>query len=396
MEILDVLFIIAFSVAFLFDISKNIKLKSISFPLFIGYLFRIFLLFWDIYARNIFILPNSGLDSEGFYKRSLIVMDSGFIKGKAFPNLMGSIFSLIGSSRLYGQFIVVLFSIISLILFALILYDIDISIKTKKIVFTIVCLLPNLAILSSIFLRESFISMCINISFYCIYKWMKKGNLFNYIIALVLIFIAAMFHSGTIAVALGYIAILLLYDKNKEKFRFNIKNILPTIILIFTMSYLFSNYQDLFFGRFKNVESISDMSEDTVRGDTSYLQYVGNSNNILNMVIYTIPRIFFFIASPLPFQWRGLSDIIAFCFSSVYYITILYFTIKYFKSGDKRNRKLIIALSIIIICTFFVFGWGVANAGTACRHRDKIAIICGVLFALVIDNKFNNIKDIKI
>lgn len=71
---------------------------------------------------------------------------------------------------------------------------------------------------------------------------------------------------------------------------------------------------------------------------------------------------------------------LALCIISVFFC----YTIKYFKKGNSENRILVIALSIIILSTFFVFGGGVANAGTACRHRDKLVIVCGILLALIV------------
>ena len=392
-ELIDIFFIALFSCSFVFDISHSKKIGGLSFPLFAGYLFRVFLLFWDIYGKSIYVLPNSGFDSEGFYQRALVVMQSGFIEGKTFPNLMGMIFLCIGSSRLYGQFIVALFSVVSLTILAIILSELDISHKAKYRILTIVSLLPNLAILSSIFLRESVISMCLTISFYCFYKWLNNTGIHNIVLAFVFAFFASMFHSGTIAVAFGYIAVVLLFDKHSRVFRASVKNIIPTVLLLLIMYFLYTNYSNAFFDRMENINSISDIAEETVRGDTSYVQYVGNSNTLFNMFVFTIPRIFFFISSPLPFQWRGISDIIAFCFSSVYYILILIFTVNYFRKGANKNKTMVIALAIVIFITLFVFGWGVANAGTACRHRDKIAIICGVLLSLVYDQRIHQDGD---
>lgn len=384
-ELIDIIFIALFSLVFWIDISYNKKIGILSFPLFVGYSFRVFLLFWDVYCKNVYVLPNSGLDSEGFYQRALVVMHSGLLKGKTFPNLMGTIFSIIGSSRLYGQFIVVLFSVVSLTILAIILNELDVSHKAKYTVFSIVSLLPNLAILSSVFLRESVISMCLTISFYFVYKWLNSTRTHNIILAFVFVLFAAMFHSGSIAIAFGYIAIVLLFDKRNKVFKASVKNIIPTVVLLLIMSFLYTNYSDLLFGRMKNIDGLSDIAEETVRGDTSYVQYVGNSDTVFNMLVFTIPRIFFFISSPLPFQWRGISDIIAFCCSSVYYLIIFIYSIHYFRKGANKNKALVVALIIVIFSTFFVFGWGVANAGTACRHRDKIAIICGILLSLVYD-----------
>ena len=386
-EAVDIICIASFSAAFAVDLSHSKKLKKFSVPLFVGYIFRVFLVFWDIYGRGIFALPNSGGDTEGFYNKSVLAMLNYKFKNDPFPQVMGNIFKIVGASRLYGQFIIVLFSLVSLLFMTFILADLDIPDRTKKGVLWIVAMLPNLAILSSIFLRESIMHMFIAISFFFFFKWFNGKSKCFLVAAFVFVFMAARFHSGCVAVAGGYIAILMLYDRDAKSFKFNAKNIVPTVICMLVMSYLFSNYGSEFFAHYQKVEDITDIGSESTDGGSSYAQYVGNSRNPVNIVIFTIPRIFFFIASPLPIQWRGLSDIIAFCFSSMFFICVAWFTIKFFRFGGKKNRSLIIALTIIIIGTFFLMGWGVVNAGTACRHRDKVAIICGLLLALTYQNR---------
>ena len=385
-EAVDFVSIFTFSVAFALDLAKSKKLKLFSAPLFFGYIFRVFLVFWDIYGRNIFPLPNSGADTEGFYNKSVMIMNYYDISDP-FSNVMGNIFKIVGPSRLYGQFIIVLFSLIALIILASLLYEFEISDRVKQVVCGIVAMLPNLAILSSIFLRESIMHMLIAISIFCFYKWFSgKRNLFL-VLAWISVFGAARFHSSCVAVVGGYIAILMLYDRENRVFKFKAKNIIPTILCVLVMSYLFSNYGDKYFAYFQKVDNITDIGSESTDGGSSYAQYVGNSRNMLNIIIFTIPRIFFFIASPLPIQWRGISDIIAFCFSSMFFICVAWFTIKYFRFGGEKNRSLIIALTIIIVGTFFLMGWGVVNAGTACRHRDKITIICALLLALTYNSE---------
>ena len=386
-EAFDIAFIGLFSLAFMYDLGRSKKLKSLSFPLFLGYIFRVALLFWDIYCRNIYILPNSGADTEMFYRQSKIYMNTGYTARGLFPKVMGTIFTYIGDNRLFGQYIIMLFSIVSLIIFALILSELQIPNKNKQYACMIVSLLPNLAIVSVLFLRESITAMFVTVSFYVFLKWFYNSNFIYYIMAFISAFVASAFHSGCAAVAGGYVAIILLYDRNTSSFRLKAKNIIPTIVLLMIISFLYVNYGDVLFGKMQGIESLADVADDQVRGNTSYAPYVGNSNNPLNMLIFTIPRVFFFIASPLPFQWRGLSDIIAFCFSSLFFIYVAWCDIKYLRSKKENNRTIIIALSIIILCTFFVFGWGVANAGTACRHRDKITTICGLLLALTYTRK---------
>ena len=248
--------------------------------------------------------------------------------------------------------ILLLFSILSLILVCSLLQEVEIDNHVRNTVCMLVCLLPNLAILSSIFLRESIVAMFITISFYLFYKWMNgKGNIF-FIFSFVSAFYASYFHSGSAAVAIGYIAVVLLYDRGSKTFRFRGKNL----------------------------------------GGSSYAQYVGNSSNPISMILFTPLRIVFFLFSPFPWQWRGLSDIIAFFFSSLFFLYTAWCDIRFLKSGEKKNRTLVIALTIVASCTAFVFAWGVSNTGTACRHRDKMTIIWGLILALTMNNPKMNRK----
>ena len=387
-EAIDIAFIGLFSLAFMYDLGRSKKLKSLSFPLSLGYIFRVALLFFDRYGQNIYRLPNSGADSEMFYRTSSELATVGYTnRSENFITFVSNVFKCIGTSRLFGQFILLLFSILSLILFCSLLQEVEIDNHVRNTVCMVVCLLPNLAILSSIFLRESIVAMFITISFYLFYKWMNgKGNIF-FIFSFVSAFYASYFHSGSAAVAIGYIAVVLLYDRGSKTFRFRGKNLIPAILLIAVVAFLYINYGGELFGKMQNVENIDDVANTSDLGGSSYVQYVGNSSNPISMIIFTPLRIVFFLFSPFPWQWRGLSDIIAFFFSSLFFLYTAWCDIRFLKSGEKKNRTLVIALTIVAACTAFVFAWGVSNTGTACRHRDKMTIIWGFILALTFDRK---------
>lgn len=375
--------IAVFSISYVATIVGSEKLSKFSIPLVVGYIWRLFLLFFDLYGKSIYNLPNSGYDSEMYYRTAVSFVSTGNSgQGGMFSTVMGTIFSFIGTNRVYGQFLVMLTSIVSLCVFVQILCLIDsIDENVKYRTVGIVALLPNFAILSSIYLRESIITMFITVSLYFFVRWFTGGKEVWFFGAFILAFCAALFHSGSAAVAIGYIAARLLYDHKEQEVRMRLVNIVPAIFFVAIVAFLYINYADDLFGKMNNINSIADIGSTNTEGGSSYAAYVGNSSSVANMVIYTIPRIVYFLFSPFPWQWRGLGDIIAFVFSSLFYLSAIKNAISNIRFNG-QNRNQVIVVLVVALCTAFVFAWGVTNTGTATRHRDKMIMIYALLYAL--------------
>jgi len=373
-----------FSIAYIFEISRSEKYTIYMRELLSGYLLRLFLLLFDIYGRDIYHLPNSGADSIVFF-RSAQWYAGVSIQGRdmgAFPFVMGLIFKFIGVSQLYGQFLLLLSSVIAIHVFLEILNNLNIDYIIKKKSLLIVCSLPNFAILSVIFLREAIVTMFITISLYYFLRWFSGKSLFFLSLSVLACFAACYFHSGSVGLIVGYIIVLFLYSTYKERFTLSVPNIIIATLLVIIMGYLFFNYSDVLFSKLASVDEISEIANTSEMGGSSYARYVGDSSSIRNMVIFTIPRIFYFLFSPFPWQWRGLSDIIAFCFSSMFYFAATRSAIGNLRFMNKKNKDKTIAIIIVSISIVLVFAWGVSNTGTAARHRDKLVMLFAVLHAL--------------
>ena len=377
--------IFLFSASFFISVQSSRKLKLYRSSLMLGYLLRIFLLYFDIFGRNVFILPHSAADSEAFYS-NMVYYSQGMVFRSGtygtYIEMMGTVFKYIGINRLYGQFLNLLFSIVALIFLAYALNELNVDDNVKHRIYKILCFLPNYAILSSVLLREAPVNMFLTISFYFIVQWYMFKQEKYFLLASVFVLPAAAMHSGSIAVLVGYIIIRFIYDNESEKFVLKLRNIVVTVVIVTITAYVLSRTGGRFLGKFKNVDSIDDVAITSYAGGSSYAQYVGDSSNPLRMIVYTIPRIFYFIFSPLPWQWRGLSDIIMFLFSSIFYFLTVLNTIQFLHSKEKHNRPLVIALFIVAMTTVFVFAWGTSNSGTAARHRDKIITIFALIWAL--------------
>lgn len=384
--------IIVYSVAYIIGLERKPACRKYAAALIAGYAFRMVLLLFDLYGSDIYILPNSGADTEMFYQNALIVAQGGTTIRGAFCEYMGYFFRYFGTSRLFAQFLLTLCSVVSMECAAKIFNLLDLDDGRTNTALWMICLLPNFAILSVIFLRESLVTMFISLSLLYFIKWFKHGQDRYFILAIILTFCGARFHSGSIAVPVGYVMARMLYDRRENKLRLRFKNIFAASVLLLIGVFFLNRYGDSFLGKFSRLEDLSDVANVNTMGGSNYSQYVGNSSNPLNMIIFTIPRMVFFMFSPMPWMIRGLSDIIAFCFSSCFYIYTTYRVIIYLRSKRTENRKLVIVIFIVALCAAFVFGWGVSNSGTACRHRDKVTIVWGVLLGLTMMPKERRIS----
>lgn len=377
--------IIIVSIAVMLDISRSPRLQCFQTELSLGVLWRVFLVVFDRYGQSIFQLPNSGADSGMFYRNAALFASTGEAgRGGFFSIFMGRIFRLTGVSQFYGQFVIALFSVVAIIMLIKILDEImdDMYYDIKRRIVMVVALLPNYAILSSVFLRESVVSMCVACSAYYIVKWMKGYSFMNFAIAFALVLLGSAFHSGSIAVAMAYILIVFMFDRRNNRIRVSIKNLPAAVVLLALVFYLYLNYGDLLFYKMLNVSSLADVGSTYSEGGSSYAAYVGDSSTPLRMILFALPRFVYFLFSPFPWQWRGINDIIAFVFSSLFYLVSFVQGTRSLKYSNAEEKKYAFLFMVIALCTAFVFSWGTTNTGTATRHREKMVIIYAVMYAI--------------
>ena len=375
--------ILVFSISFVASVQNSIRIKDYSRQIVAGYALRILLLYFDLFGNNIRILPQSGADTMMFFGAAERWALYGIESGRGFfVYVMWRVFEFIGVNRLYSQFLLMLLSIASLILFVLIIDELVFNDETKEQATWILCLLPNFALLSSIFLRESLVTFLITFSIYFFIKWSRGRGTIFFLLAILISVSSCLFHSGCIGITIGYVICSLLYDPYEQKIHASLNGVIMAFIFALGMAFLFLNYGDSLLGKFTRLETMKDIANTRSGAGSSYVQYVGNSNNPVNMLFFTIPRIVYFLFSPFPWQWRGIADIIAFFFSGLFYLITIKNAIGYLQSKKQENREIIICLLIVAFFCTFIFAWGVSNTGTASRHRDKMVCLYGVVFAL--------------
>lgn len=377
------------SIIYLFIISKYAKGKNEYIILLLAYFIRILCLYWDIFGRDIFVLPNSGADSE-MYNFNAIQFSQGYGAGRGglYSMLVGFIYELFGEQRILAQYFNLLLSIFTVLLLKHTTEILNLGKKFRLLVLFIAAFLPNFIVISSILLRESVLIFLITLSLYAFIRWWTNNNIFMFIISLVIPAIAGLFHSGAVIPALAYVLCYTFYNSKKKKYAIELKSLVAGIGFIIIFFIITSFFGDVLFSKFQGIDSISDATEKAkayTSGDTAYLETV-DASSLPSMILLTPVRMFYFIASPLPWDWRGLNDIFAFIFSSLIYLFSFLYVYKALRISTGTQRNIIISLLIMAISSALFFAWGVSNAGSALRHREKFLAIYIIMLAISLNS----------
>lgn len=374
---IDILFI-----AIIFFKKKNDK--NVYFVILISLIIRVFLLYFELYGRNIFLLPNSGSDTEAFYNYAL-VRDWNQLNGYFY--FVKILYKLFNNQRLLFQFVNVIFSVIVDIIILKILKILNVNNKNKLFAMVLLCFLPSNMIISVELLREELMILLNTISLYYFVKWYVNNKTLNFIISIMFILLSAYFHSSIIVAILSYFIVYVLYDRNQNKLFINRKSLLYLFIILIVALFIYRfifPYVNSYFNSISDLESINKKMSYYINGGSGYLQNLAYNKSYISLIITSPLKFIYFFASPMPWDWRGIADILTFSFSSIFYI---YVFVLFFKNKNRANA-FVKSLMLVIIIVGLIYGMSCFSAGAAMRHREKILPYAIVLIAYI--KKINN------
>lgn len=376
LKMLSIIFVFINTFAFIFIAQiKSKKNKDLFYILFLSYFLHIVFMFWDIYCSDIFMLPGSGADTGSFHNWAMNYALNN-AKASGYSLFVGVIYKLFGIQPIIVQYINVILAMATIIITSEILDEFKIKENIKKLSISIIAFIPNYLILSSILLRESLLIFLLASSLFYFIKWWKHNIIKYFILSLIFSFIATWLHSGAIANVIAYSLAFILCRNKKRKFKVNFSTVFFSIIFVVLFMFIYNQFGKTFFGYFNNIESVSDITNKASNGaygGSAYSIGSASDDSLFSLIIYSPIRMFYFLTSPLPWQWRGANDIIAFLFSAMFYVICIIKSIEASKCEDENKNFIIFGLLLALISAF-IFGWGVSNAGTALRHRDKFLV----------------------
>lgn len=360
--------------------------------IFTGYFIRIFFLLWDRHLTGVLgNVPGTGPDPERFYAAALGLRPHTWV----YADFLEIIFQIFGPQRIIGQYINILLGISAVFVGMEILRKYTLNKNITMIALAIGMLLPYYMIMNVFLAREGIIAFFIITSLYFFIYWLRSDKFSPIIFTFLCILMATLFHAGSFAVLIGYMTYVVFYDRKNKKFNFKPKSIVLILIflsLVYMADYYFGTELFRQFQRFDTIEDVLIFADvDDPVGGAGYTTFINTGNTTMDFIVNTPVRMVYFLLSPMPWYWRGPQDIIAFALSSSFYGYTYFIAFRAVKAKEIENREIIIFLFIASVIATFIFGWGVRNAGTAMRHRDKFFmqhVLMLVLSIQAISNRY--------
>lgn len=344
---------------------------------------QIFLMYYD---RTVDSLVN--IDTE-YYHQSAVQLANHTMNsarnGGVYAYLVSLIYQVFGVHRIIAQFVnVLLVTQAKLAMFELFKSH---GIKKNYGIFVGLwaCFSPTFLINTCVTLREALIIYLLTYAFKWFDRWLQKPDLQKLCWIGGLSLVAMSLHAGSAALPAGVIVCVALYDRKHHRMVFRPRTVSIILLAAFGVMVLNEYFGNVFFNKFQSLVDVDTLTTrmSVGRGGSGYNANVNVGNPLLNMILSTPLRMLYFLFSPMPWNWRGLTDILGFAASSMFLVFTFFFAFRALR--DRRvhwsAKQLIQALLIIDLAMAVVFGWGTRNAGTAMRHREKFLLINGILFA---------------
>ena len=371
-------------------INLVIKEKKIRIILIIMVLIQLGVAFIDNYIK---VFPLLEYDPRAFEALAWFSYENNVNVGRGAYNyyILNPVYKIIKvRSAMILEVINMLFSL----LINLNLYEILKKLKIEKNLLILMIGISALSPISLIYrtgiLREATIILFISYSmknfiFYCI----DKDNL-AMIKSFIYIGIGAIFHSGAIFIAGGYMIALSGGRKNQKIYQ---------LLILISGVLGFILFKDSLLEKVGggDIDAIIQANNYTSlkMASSGYLQSI-TTESLGQIGMYLPLFIFYFLFSPTPDMFRGVIDIISFLLNSSIYIYLILgslYYLKYLKRTLKPvEKKILKCLFMSALFTIAVFSIGTRNAGTAIRHRDKIVPLLIVIFS-IIKNRYIIMKE---
>jgi hypothetical protein len=376
--------------------------------------------------RFIFALPDTGGDALYFDMLGQRVAQS-FIDGShplaeygiahRYSGFIGFFYAVFGYGLLIPQMINVVLGVVTVWAVSELARELSGNDRVGYAAAFVAALFPTMNLYSAILLREYIMIAPVAVSLVFFIWWLKRGRNRDAYSAIILSFIAPLFHMGMMFLPAAYTVFLMFYHPKERRFRcmpnIRITMVLIVALLLFLPTAPSKDQGDMAGPNTKlgaahtitvtnpnstatmqplvEPSSVGTVNEHldayTNRGRAVYLANVRPESKF-DVVIQTPIRVIYFLFTPAPWQVDTAQDLFG-AFDALLYVILIGFGLwGLWVLGRTRPT---IAISLLVIACFFLitFSWGVSNYGAAIRHREKLVFLFIAIGMIGIMNVFS-------
>lgn len=341
-------------------------------------LLRIFLTIMDSYFTY---LPHSGVDSVTFELHAARLLDGTYSLGAYtfdnYPKFVYLIYSFIGRKPLVIRAINGSLSLITGVFVSKSVYLLTRNRERASLGMIVFLLFPQSLVFSSIILRESLIVFLSTLSTYFFLRYAQRSRIMDLLLSFVPVIMASTLHAGIIFIAVSYLYYLIKHGREHYARRFTriVSLVLSAGLVIVVIS-----LPNVFLRKFGFLSSpealLARLNQANIYGvdvnvGSHYLASF-RLDSFGDLIIYAPLKVVYFLFSPMPWDIRGIHDVIAFLFDSLFYIIAVPKIFGDSLSLDLHSDKHVfgtLLLSFVLLTG--VYAMGTIASGTAVRHRYK-------------------------
>lgn len=351
-----------------------------------GYLLRVLCLFLDLYGGSHIPIPHGGTDSDSvqFYRIS-IEYYQGIYKNYStnYPHVIRWIYGVFGQNRFIAQYVNVFFWFLTALVVIRACESFGSSERQRLVPCMVLAFWPNWVFLSSILLRESIQIFFITLSFCLFLTWMRSGKAGGLVFGFLLVLPAMFLHMASVAVWVAYAVVLSVWSVEKQKMVLCFGRLLKLffLLVLLAMLFVFTPLRGIVLSKASMEFSLQTITHRSFNdGGSDYLREM-DCQYWHQFLAFTAIRMFYFLFSPLPKDFRGAADLMAFLADSFSIFVLIGCTLWNMKRNRRRRGY---AAAGLFVCMMLagIFAWGTSNAGTAMRHRTKMIGVLAMSYCL--------------
>jgi hypothetical protein len=241
-------------------------------------------------------------------------------------------------------------------------------------------------------MKEAYIILLHTLVLYGFAMWIKHKNMYL-ALSYASGFVAMMFHSGAVYSLVVLTLLVMSYDRERKCLHISRKLVVVGLVAM-VMLVVSVSIEPVRLVLWRWMPKTDSLLESVIVAYHNHYRENGGSMYLVSMelkdmwdlVRYTPVRMFYFLFSPMPWNFRNIFDAVVFCADGLVHAFVLVMMVINFVRHGHDTKKILILYGVlaILVCSA-VFAWGVVTAGTAVRQRGTLAGIELVCMCVCLD-----------